>query len=102
MKLALDEILRTDTWYGLGAEFVATGLFVFLGAGAVVVTGGIAGGDEVTASRLAVIALAHGLAILLLVAATTNISGGHINPAVSIAAFVGGQMGAAKAMGAAL
>lgn len=97
MKLALDEILRTDTWYGIGAEFLATGLFVFLGAGAVVVSGGIAGGDELTAARLLVIALAHGLAIMLLVAATANISGGHINPAVSIAAWVGGQIGAAKA-----
>jgi len=53
-------------------------LFLYLGAGTVVVTGGILG-DELTSARLVAIALAHGLAIALLVSATANISGGHIN-----------------------
>jgi aquaporin TIP len=97
MRLALDEILRTDTWYGVAAEFLATGLFVFLGAGSVVVSGALAGGADMTAGRLVVIAVAHGMAFLFLVAATANISGGHINPAITIAAWVGGHIGAAKA-----
>ena len=97
-RLGLDEILASDAWYGVAAEFIATGLFVFLGAGAVVASGAPVGGEELTPARLGVIALAHGLAILVLVAATANISGGHINPAVSIAAWVTGHIGAAKAV----
>jgi len=38
------------------------------------------------------IALAHGLAIAVLVAATARISGGHINPAVTFAAVITGRM----------
>ena len=69
------------------AEAVGTLLFVFLGAGTVVVTGGLLG-EGLTAARLLAIAVAHGLAITLLVAATARISGGHLNPAVTFAAFL--------------
>ncbi len=82
-------------WRAVAAEFTATLLFVFLGAGTVVVTGGIMG-EALTASRLIAIALAHGLAITLLVAATARISGGHINPAVTFAAWLTGKMPLAK------
>ena len=69
------------------AEFIATLLFVFLGAGTVVLTGQMIG-DSMTPARLLTIALAHGLAIALLVTAVGNISGGHINPAVTIGAML--------------
>ncbi|MBI4337581.1 MAG: MIP family channel protein [Chloroflexi bacterium] len=76
-------------WRGAAAEFVATLLFVFIGAGAVVSTASLAdAAGGMNSARLAAIALAHGLAIALLVAATAKISGGHINPAVSFAAFL--------------
>ncbi|MBI4234504.1 MAG: MIP family channel protein [Chloroflexi bacterium] len=77
------------------AEFLATLLFVFLGAGTVVVTGMLGTGD-MTAARLLAIAIGHGLAIALLVAATAKISGGHINPAVTVAALVTGKIGVAR------
>jgi MIP family channel proteins len=60
------------------AEGIGTFLFVFLGAGAVVASGG----------NLVAIAVAHGLAIAALVAATAGISGGHLNPAVTFAAWI--------------
>ena len=74
---------KMDLVVGGLAEFLATFFFIILGAGTVVVTGAITGGD-LDISRLLVISLAHGIAIMLLVAATANISGGHINPAVTI------------------
>lgn len=68
------------------AEFLGTLFFVFIGTGAVVAALAITGG--VDASALIVISVAHGLAILVAVAWTANISGGHINPAVTLAMLV--------------
>ena len=70
---------KMDLVVGGLAEFLATFFFIILGAGTVVVTGAITGGD-LDISRLLVISLAYGIAIMLLVAATANISGGHIKP----------------------
>jgi MIP family channel proteins len=41
---------------------------------------------------LVAIALAHGLALAIMVTAFGHISGGHFNPAVTVAAFVGRQI----------
>jgi len=43
-------------------------------------------------------ALAHGLAIAHLAAATANISGGHINPAVTFGAWITGKISLIKGM----
>lgn len=85
------------TWRATLAEFIATLLFVFLGAGTVVVTGGLLK-EGLTSARLVAIALAHGLAIALLVSATAKISGGHINPAVTFGALITGKINLAKAI----
>lgn len=84
-------------WRASLAEFVATLLFVFLGAGTVVVTGGLMQ-EGLTSARLIAIALAHGLAITLLVSATANVSGGHINPAVTFGALLTGKINLNKAI----
>lgn len=75
------------------AEFIATMLFVFLGPGAVIASGITAPGAQLTADKLLVIATGHGLAIAVLVWATGHVSGGHINPAVTFAAWVTGKIG---------
>lgn len=90
-----EELRHSETWRGAGAELIATLLFVFLGAGSVVVTEQLTGG-ELDAARLVTIALAHGVAIMLLVAATSPISGGHINPAVTFVAMVTRRISIAK------
>ncbi|GAQ81723.1 aquaporin [Klebsormidium nitens] len=78
-----------EVWRSAGAEFVATLLFVFIGCGSVVATGMLAPGLD--SARLVAIAVAHGLAIALLAGATGAISGGHINPAVTVAFVVAGK-----------
>ncbi|MDA0265034.1 MAG: MIP family channel protein [Chloroflexi bacterium] len=80
-------VQSSETWRECTAEFIATLFFVFLGAGTVVATG-LLGDGTMTTNRLIAIALAHGLAITLLVSATASVSGGHINPVVTLAALV--------------
>lgn len=91
------ELVSLSAWRAGLAEFIAVFLFVFLGAGAVVVSGGMAG-DAMDFSRLIMISVTHGLAITVLAYATINISGGHINPAVTFAAMVTRQISAARGL----
>lgn len=51
-----------------------------------------------TPERLIAIALAHGLGIAVLVAATARYSGGHLNPAMTVAAVVTRNMGLVKGL----
>ena len=54
--------------------------------------------DKLTSSApldpagLVAIALAHGLALFVAVAVSANISGGHVNPAVTLGLAIGGQI----------
>jgi len=91
------EFTSLEAWRSALAEFIATLLFVFLGAGSVIVSGGLPNGD-LDPARLVAIALAHGLAIAFLVYATANISGGHLNPAVTFAAFLTKKISAARGL----
>lgn len=65
------------------AEFVGTALFVFLGAGSVVANAG--SGNALGAVGTA---LAHGVGLAIIVTMTMPISGGHINPAISVALWL--------------
>lgn len=64
------------------AEFLGTLFFVFLGTGSVVAALNFGGDDT---GILVAIAIAIAICILTAVAWTANISGGHINPAVTVA-----------------
>lgn len=64
----------------IACEAVGTFALTFIGGGAIVL-GAWTGGEP----GLLGIAIAHGLALSIAVSATMNISGGHINPAVTVA-----------------
>ncbi|MHC4083047.1 MAG: MIP/aquaporin family protein [Planctomycetota bacterium] len=70
------------------AEFVGTFALMFAGGGAIIVTAG---------ENLVAIAFAHGLILAVMVSATMHISGGQINPAVSVALGLVGKQPWSKA-----
>lgn len=63
------------------AEFIGTFTLIFVGVGAIYNGPGLLG-----------VALAHGLAIAVMVSATGGISGGHLNPAVTFGLLIGGKV----------
>lgn len=71
----------------LAAEALGTCLFIFVGAGAIVT-------DRMTNGGLGLvgIALAHGLALAVMVSAFGGISGGHFNPAVTVGVWIAGKI----------
>jgi aquaporin TIP len=73
----------------LVVEFIGTFALMFFGGGAIVVTAAEGLGAN---AGLLVVALAHGLAIGLMVAAAGHISGGLYNPALTVGLMVTGRM----------
>ena len=77
------------------AEFIGTFTLVFVGCG----TAMLVGCDSESGCGYLLTALAFGLAIVALAYGVGNISGGHVNPAVSLAVFISGGMSAVDLVG---
>ena len=78
--------MAVAAWRKAVAEFVGAFTLIFIGAGAVLTAG------TTSTSDLLLIALAHGLAIGVMVSALAHVSGGHFNPAVTFGALVSRQI----------
>jgi MIP family channel proteins len=76
------------------AEFIGTFAFVFIGAGTAAVVG-----DGVGLAGVVAIAFAHGLAIMVFAFAYGSVSGGHMNPAVTVGVLAAGAMSVVEAIG---
>ncbi len=74
------------------AEFLGTMVLVLFGCGTAVVCGGFTGGMDSGFLGVVAIALAFGLAIVAAAYAIGDISGCHVNPAVSLAVLINGKM----------
>ena len=74
-----------DTWHKYAAEVLGTFILVFGGTTALA-------GSLLSPTVLVVAALAFGLALLAGLYAFGEVSGGHFNPAVSLAMFLAGRL----------
>lgn len=85
------------------SEAVGTFTLIFIGAGSIIASDFIglqsgSFGAGVGGAGLLMIALAHGLAIGVMVSAVGHVSGGHFNPAVTLAVWVTRRIGSAAAI----
>ena len=82
-----------SAWSGIIAEMAGTFMFFFIGIGSIGALQFVNGNNPVDpAAALVVVALAHGLALAVLVSALGAVSGAHFNPAVTFAVWVAGQI----------
>lgn len=76
------------------AEFIGTFILIFIGAGAICADGYTVGGVGLVG-----IALAHGVALFVIVSIFSYISGAHVNPAVTVGVLLARKIDAARAVG---
>ncbi|XP_031100751.1 probable aquaporin TIP1-1 [Ipomoea triloba] len=74
------------------AEFICTLIFVFAGQGSGVAYSKLTGDGASTPAGLISASIAHAFGLFVAVSVGANISGGHVNPAVTFGAFVGGNI----------
>ncbi|CAN1353520.1 Aquaporin TIP1-2 [Linum perenne] len=86
------EATQADTLKAGLAEFFSTLIFVFAGEGSGMAFAKLTAGAANTPSGLVAAAIAHAFALFVAVSVGANISGGHVNPAVTFGAFVGGNI----------
>jgi aquaporin Z len=81
------------------AEFLGTILLVFFGAGVATLVFGYRIFGSSLAAGVVAVALAFGLIYSALVYVTGPISGGHVNPAVTLGAFISRRIGLVETLG---
>jgi aquaporin TIP len=74
------------------AEFISTLIFVFAGEGSGMAFNKLTDNGASTPAGLVSASIAHAFALFVAVSVGANISGGHVNPAVTFGAFVGGHI----------
>ncbi|XP_044487425.1 probable aquaporin TIP2-2 [Mangifera indica] len=74
------------------SEFIATLLFVFAGVGSAIAYGKLTLDAALDEAGLVAVAVAHAFALFVGVSMAANISGGHLNPAVTFGLAIGGNI----------
>ncbi|KAH7282136.1 hypothetical protein KP509_35G014200 [Ceratopteris richardii] len=87
-----NELMDPEPLKAAFAELVATFLFVFIGEGSSIAFIVVSGSSILTPIGLLVAAICHGFAIYVAIANAYHVSGGHVNPAVTVGLLVGGYI----------
>ncbi|KAF7828428.1 putative aquaporin TIP-type RB7-5A [Senna tora] len=74
------------------AEFIATLVFVFAGVGSAIAYNEVTKDAALDPAGLVAVAVAHAFALFVGVSVAANISGGHLNPAVTFGLAIGGNI----------
>ncbi|CAM9148552.1 unnamed protein product, partial [Ectocarpus fasciculatus] len=89
MTFPKDTMSGKELFLAVFAEFLATMFMVYMGCLSVVAsaesaaTSSGSGGSDASVSRILPIAMSFGMSVMVLIYAVGNLSGGHLNPAVS-------------------
>ncbi|CAI9778782.1 unnamed protein product [Fraxinus pennsylvanica] len=86
------EASQPDALKAALAEFISMLIFVFAGEGSGMAFAKLTDGGSTTPAGLIAAAIAHAFALFVAVSVAANISGGHVNPAVTFGLFVGGHI----------
>ncbi|XP_009419322.2 probable aquaporin TIP2-2 [Musa acuminata AAA Group] len=87
-----DDSFSVGTLKAYLAEFISTLLFVFAGVGSAIAYNKLTSSSALDPAGLVAIAVCHGFALFVAVSVGANISGGHVNPAVTFGLALGGQI----------
>lgn len=87
-----EEAYHPETLKCALAEFISTLIFVFAGEGSGMAFSKLTNDSSTTPAGLVAAALAHAFGLFVAVSISANISGGHVNPAVTFGAFIGGHI----------
>nr|AHA84251.1 putative aquaporin TIP-type alpha [Phaseolus vulgaris] len=93
-----DEATHPDSMRASLAEFASTFIFVFAGEGSGLALVKIYQDSAFSAGELLALALAHAFALFAAVSASMHVSGGHVNPAVTFGALIGGRISVIRAV----
>ncbi|KAG6765314.1 hypothetical protein POTOM_029345 [Populus tomentosa] len=86
------EASHPDSLRAALAEFISMLIFVFAGSGSGMAFNKLTDSASTTPAGLVAAALAHAFALFVAVSVGANISGGHVNPAVTFGALIGGHI----------
>ncbi|KMT00848.1 hypothetical protein BVRB_9g221230 [Beta vulgaris subsp. vulgaris] len=95
MAIAFGRFDDSFSWASIKAyiaEFISTLLFVFAGVGSCIAFSKLTAGAALSPSGIVAVAVCHAFALFVAVAVGANISGGHVNPAVTFGLALGGQI----------
>ncbi|MED6139193.1 Aquaporin TIP1-3 [Stylosanthes scabra] len=86
------ELRQGDALKAALAEFISMLIFVFAGQGSGMAYNKLTNNGAATPAGVVAASLSHAFALFVAVSVGTNISGGHVNPAVTFGAFIGGHI----------